>query len=75
MRHNIETKKALLASAGYNYQKWTKHEYSHSELVTLAGHSEGESVTGLGHFFRCTETAELRRWGFDATFAKDNGGN
>ncbi len=67
------TTEALLASAGYNYRKWTKHRYSHSELVTLPT-AEG-TITGLGHFFRCEETKELRRWGFDRTFAKDNGGN
>ena len=75
MRHNVQTTRAVLASAGYNYQKATRHKYSHSELVTLQGHSKGETVTGMGHFFRCEETGELRRWGFDVTFAKDNGGN
>lgn len=70
---HVITKRAVLTSAGYNYRKWTKHVYSHSELVTLA--VNGTPVTGLGHFFRCEETKELRRWGFDATYAKDNGGN
>jgi len=70
---HVQTKTALLTSAGYNHRKWTRHTYSHSDLVTIA--TNGVPVTGLGHFFRCEETKELRRWGFDITFAKDNGGN
>ena len=75
MKHHVTTTRALLTSVGYNHQKWTKHKYSHSELVTLPGASKGETITGLGHFFRCEETGELRRWGFDSTFAKDTGAN
>lgn len=76
MKHAVLTTEALLASAGYNYRKWTKHKYSHSELVTLPGSAKGETTTGLGHFFRCAETGELRRWGFEASFrCNDNGGN
>lgn len=68
MSRAVETKTALLPSAGYNYNKWTKHEYSHSELITLPSHKTGgPATTGLGHMFRCAETGELRRWGFEAT--------
>ncbi len=73
MRHHVTTRSALLSSAGYNHQKWTRHKYAHSEIVTLKG-SNGD-ITGLAHMFRCEETGELRRWGFDATFAKDAGLN
>ncbi len=69
----VQTKRALLASAGYNFRKWTRHVYSYSELVTLQ--CDGIPTTGLGHFFRCEETGEVRRWGFDSTFAKDDGTN
>jgi hypothetical protein len=75
MKHHLITTSALLSSAGYNHQKWTRHKYSHSELVTLPGAKGSAEVAGLGHMFRCEETGELRRWGFDATFAKDNGAN
>ena len=74
MKHEpVRTKTALLPSAGYNYQKPTWHMYSHSELVTIG--TGATATTGLGHYFRCAETGEMRRWGFDVTFAKDNGGN
>lgn len=74
MKHEaVTTKTALLPSAGYNYRKITRHTYVHSELVTVM--SDGAPSVGLGHYFRCAETGELRRWGFDRTFAKDNGGN
>ena len=72
MRISVETERAVLASAGYNYRKFTRHTYSHSEMVTIPGERKGENVTGLGHFFRCGETGELRRWGFEAAFPKDN---
>jgi hypothetical protein len=68
-----QTTFAFLPSAGYNFRKATKHLYNHSELVTLQ--VDGSPITGLGHFFRCVETNELRRWGFDVTFAKDTGAN
>lgn len=71
MKQSVQTTEALLASAGYNYHKWTRHKYSHSELVTLPSSVKGETTMGLGHFFRCQETGELRRWGFEATFAKE----
>lgn len=70
MRHNVETTKVYLPSRGLNERRATLHTYSHSELVTLPN-----GLVGLGHFFRCEETHELKRYGFDATFAKDNGGN
>lgn len=75
MKAPIETIAAWLPSAGYNYLKWTKHAYSHSELVTLPASTHGAVTTGLGHMFKCSETGELRRWGFDVTFSKDTGGN
>jgi hypothetical protein len=75
MKHPIQTTSAILPSAGYNYRKATRHFYTHSELVTLPTVRAGETVTGLGHFFRCEETKEIRRWGFDVTFAKDTGTN
>lgn len=75
MRAPVETLEAYLPSAGYNYNKATKHTYSHSELVTLPAATAGIVVTGLGHMYRCAETGELRRWGFDVTFPKDNGAN
>lgn len=69
----VETTIAYLPSSGYNYRKWTWHSYVHSELVTVT--VDGSPSVGLGHYFRCKETGELRRWGLDRTFAKDNGGN
>lgn len=71
----VETLNAVLPSAGYNYNKATRHVYSHSELVTLPAVTVGILTTGLGHMYKCSETGELRRWGFDVTYAKDNGGN
>lgn len=74
MRHEpVQTTTATLPSAGYNYRKATYHTYSHSELVMVK--IDGQPVVGLGHFFRCSETKELRRWGFDRTLTWDNGGN
>lgn len=66
---------ALLPSNGLNERRATLHIFDHSELVTLPGAKKGETVTGLAHFYRCTETGERRRWGFDATYSKDNGAN
>ncbi len=74
MRSHVQTLSAVLPSAGYNYRKATLHTYVHSALVTITG-SNTEKTTGLGHFYRCVETGELRRWGFDVTFAKDTGVN
>lgn len=74
MKHEpVQTKTALLPSAGYNGRKATLHTYAHSELVTVT--IDRKPVVGLGHYYRCSETNELRRWGFDRTFAKDDGGN
>lgn len=68
---------ALLPSEGLNARRATLHVFDHSEVVTLPlpGGKPGEATTGLAHFYRCTETDSLRRWGFDMTFAKDNGAN
>ena len=59
----------FLPSAGLNERRATVHTYSHSELVTLQ--NNGAKTTGLGHMYRCSETGELRRYGFDVTFAKE----
>lgn len=67
MRAPVETIEAILPSKGYNYNKWTRHVYSHSERVTLPAQTAGIVLTGLGHMFKCQETGELRRWGFDCT--------
>lgn len=76
MKMPIRTAEAYLPSRGLNERRATLHKYSHSALVTLKAQGKGEShVTGLGHFFRCTETGETRQWGFDVTFAKDTGAN
>lgn len=72
MRHT-QTQDAFLPSAGYNYRRATRHTYVHSALVTVT--NEAGPITGLGHFYRCAETGEIRRWGFDVTFAKDTGAN
>lgn len=67
----VRTTRALLVSAGLgpkSKNRWTWHTYSHSEMVTLPGETKGSTVTGLGHFFKCEETGEVRQWGFDAAF-------
>lgn len=73
MKSPVETHTAFLPSAGLNEREATLHTYSHSELVTVK--VDGKPTVGLGHFYRCSVTNELRRWGFDVTYAKDNGGN
>jgi hypothetical protein len=65
----------ILPSEGLNERRATLHVFDHSKVITLPGAKKGETTTGLAHFYRCTETDTLKRWGFDATFAKDNGGN
>lgn len=70
----VQTKMAKLTSSGFNYRKWTRHTYAYSEVVRIS-RPRGENIVGLAHVFKCSETGELRRWGFDVTFAKDNGGN
>jgi hypothetical protein len=64
---------AFLPSEGLNERRATLHVFDHSKVITLMT-SSGPS-TGLAHFYRCTETDHVRRWGFDQTFGKDNGGN
>lgn len=61
---------AYLPSHGLNERRATLHKYEYSEVVTLPapGGKPGETVTGLGHFYRCADTNELRRWGFDASY-------
>lgn len=65
MKSPIQTLEAFLPSHGLNNRKATKHVYSHSEMITKK-FCDGTPVTGLGHFFRCSETGELRQWGFEA---------
>lgn len=64
----VRTTRAFLPCL--NEHRATLHTYSHSAIVTLLT-LEGP-VTGLGHYFRCEETGDIRRWGFDAAFPKDN---
>lgn len=74
IRHiQVETKTAVLPSAGYNGRKATRHVYVYSEAVVLHPDSS-HPIHGIGHFFKCTETGEIRRWGFDrgATDARTN---
>jgi hypothetical protein len=67
-RVRVETKTALLPSAGYNGKKWTRHTYEYSETITITPkRGKPEPQTGVGHFFRCVETGEIRMWGFDRT--------
>lgn len=72
MRNQVETLTAILPSAGYNYNKATRHTYSHSEVATLPAATAGLMLTGVAHMFKCEETGELRRWGFDVSIPKDN---
>jgi hypothetical protein len=71
MKASVETTEALLPSAGYSYMRWTRHKYVRSEVITLPAVTPGFTLTGLGHMFRCQETGELRRWGFDGTSEAD----
>ncbi len=65
MKLPVHTVEAFLPSPGLNNRKATLHRYSHSESVmkTVDG---GTPVVGIGHFYRCSETGEIRQWGFDA---------
>ena len=65
MKYTVQTLEAFLPSHGLNNRKATLHVYSHSEAVTKK-FCDGAPATGIGHFFRCTETGELRQWGFDS---------
>lgn len=58
----------FLPSRGLGERRATLHVFSHSEVITLR--PVGGPITGLAHFYRCTETDELRRWGFDCTLGK-----
>lgn len=65
---------ALLPSEGLNERRATLHVFDRSEVITIM--TASGKVTGLAHFYRCTETDHVRRWGFDSTLgAKDDGGN
>ncbi len=66
--------RVFLPSIGLNERRATLHTYSHSELVTLKNVG-GTKTTGMGHMYKCSETGELRRFGFDCTFPKDDGAN
>ncbi len=63
-------KTVFLPSAGLNERRATLHTYSHSELVTLKNPG-AVKTTGLGHMYRCSETGELRRFGFEVQFGKE----
>ena len=71
----LPTTKAFLPSEGLRQRRATLHIYDHSEVLTVPGPDRTSYVTGLAHFYKCSETGELRRWGFDVTFAKDDGAN
>jgi hypothetical protein len=59
-------KPAFLPSHGLNDRRATLHTFVRSEVITL--HNETGPITGVAHFFRCSETGEERRWGFDAVY-------
>jgi hypothetical protein len=78
LRFSVTTKTALLPSAGYNGTKVTKHTYAYSDLLTIQPRDKvNPPVTGMAHYYKCSETGEIRVWGFDATYGayKDQGGN
>lgn len=56
----------FLPSTGLGYRRATLHHYSHSAPLTLRNGSK--TITGLAHYFKCSETGEVRQWGFDTTF-------
>lgn len=66
----IETKFAFLPSAGLNERRATRHVYVGSEIVHIPVRSGAPSVTGIAHNYRCEETGEIRRWGFDRDTTK-----
>lgn len=72
MQIPVSTTSAYLPSRGLNERRCTKHVYSHSEIVTLPARVGAAPITGLAHLFRCSETGELRRWGFDASYRAAN---
>lgn len=59
---------AFLPSAGLNERRATLHVFDHSEGITLKN-EEGNPTCGVAHYYRCTETGAVRRWGFDAISA------
>lgn len=63
MKYTVQTLEAFLPSHGLNCRTATRHRYTHSERVTKI--IDGRPQTGIGHFYRCSETGELRQWGFD----------
>ena len=64
MKLPVESVEVWLPSPGLGNRRATKHKYSHSEMVAVR--CGDKMITGLGHFYRCSETSVLRRWGFDA---------
>lgn len=63
---------AYLPSAGLNERRATLHVFDHSAPLTIPSKAKGEPAQhGMAHYYRCTETGETRRWGFDLTFAKN----
>lgn len=70
----VRTTEAILTCHGT--RMWTLHRYAHSELISLPGLRKNDPpLMGWAHYFRCTETGQIRRWGFDATSRKDDGAN
>lgn len=63
-----EVKFAWLPSAGYDYMIATKHEFSHTEGITvMIERADGTSVPKqcTAFVFRCRETGAMRRWGYE----------
>lgn len=67
----VKTKRAFLVN---DSREVTLHHYHSSQIITLKN-EDGAPVTGLAHMYRCSKTGDLRRWGFDVTYAKDDGSN
>ena len=66
----VTTLEAYLPCNGLNDRRATRHVYDHSEIITIPAIPGFQAVTGIAHVYRCLETGELRRWGFDQTFGK-----
>ena len=53
---------AYLPSAGLQGRRATLHVWDHSKEHTI--HTPERKITGIAHWFRCTETGTIRVWGF-----------
>lgn len=64
-----ETLRPILPSAGFDYQRATRHTFDHyedvpaDELVPAPGPSGMRPGRAL--MYKCEETGELRRWGLE----------